>query len=176
MNPQGDHSVTIVSVMLRSKAYTIQRKKMTCTGLFKKRIFVCFVIFFLSPGFLSIYGENSHKGKTIYSYGDGSGNTYVVAADGKKTVEYKPVTPEMSSSGIYSGGDYVKKEISQSQYQDIVSSLQKAVKNKKIHIKERVKTSGLITVQKNKTKKVYIIKPNSKEQINIEKVLKEIIK
>lgn len=145
-------------------------------GMFSNRYFVCFIIIFLNCIVATTYGSKTEKTKTIYSYSDGSGNTYVVAADGKKTIEYKPVTPEMSSSGIYSGGDYIKKEISQSQYESIISSLQKAIKNKKIHIKDRVKTSGMITIEKNKLKKTYIIKPKCKEQVNIEKVLKEIIK
>ncbi len=117
---------------------------------------------------------NNYK-LTIYSYADGSGNVYNIFPDKKGWVlEYKPVQPGFSSSGIYSGGEYVKKKISKSQYKKILSNIDKAVKNTKIHIKERIMTSGLITIQKNKSTKTYIIKPNSTEQLDIERVLKEI--
>lgn len=144
-------------------------------NILKKIIFICFIIFALNFCLFTFIAGNTNKKIKIYSYADGSGNVYIISDKGEKTLEYKPVKPEFSSSGIYSGGDYVKKKISKSQYNKIILSIYKAVKNKKIHIKERMKTSGLIILGENKSKKTYIIKPHSKEQFKIEKILKEII-
>ncbi|KKL89333.1 hypothetical protein LCGC14_1915730, partial [marine sediment metagenome] len=46
-----------------------------------------------------------------YRYLDGSGNQYYIQDDMRKTIEYMPVKPLSSSSGIYDGGKYVKTEI-----------------------------------------------------------------
>lgn len=114
---------------------------------------------------------------TMLGYADGSGNVYNIFPDKKGwTLEYKPVQPELSSSGVYSGGEYVKKKISKPQYKKILSSINKAVKNKKVHIKDRIMTSGMLTIQEGKSTRTYIIKPNSEEQREIEKVLKEMLK
>ncbi len=81
-----------------------------------------------------------------YLYADGSGNTYVFNND---SIEYNPITPEMSSSGIYSGGDYVKKKIKESDFENIKSIYDRIFKKKKIHIKNRIKTSGQLEIFKN---------------------------
>lgn len=119
---------------------------------------------------------NANTKIKMVGYADGSGNVYNITRDKKGwTLEYKPVQPEFSSSGVYSGGEYVKKKISKSQYKKIISSINKAVENKKIQIKDRIMTSGMITIQENKSTKTYIIKPHSTEQRDIEGILKEIM-
>ncbi|MFX0095917.1 MAG: hypothetical protein ACFFBD_29530, partial [Candidatus Hodarchaeota archaeon] len=69
-----------------------------------------------------------------------------------------------------------KKAINKLQYDEIISFINGVIKNKEIHIKNRVKMSGMIIVQEGNNKKVYIIAPNSKEIDIIEKTLQEIIK
>lgn len=138
----------------------------------RKIVFIVFVL--MLAAFVSANAKNKI---TMLGYADGSGNVYNIFRDKKGwTLEYKPVQPEFSSSGVYSGGEYVKKKISKSQYKKIISSIHKAVKNKKVHIKDRIMTSGMITIQEGKSTKTYIIKPHSTEQRNIEKVLGEIMK
>ncbi len=41
----------------------------------------------------------------MIDYGDGNGNQYIIEQD---SIEYIPVKPKFSSSGIYDGGDHVK--------------------------------------------------------------------
>ena len=84
--------------------------------------------------------------------------------------------PEFSSSGIYDGGEYIKKQISNIQFENFKSEINKAVENKEIHIEKRVMMSGLIKIKKGDNETTYIIKPGSKEQIQIEKLLKEFLK
>ncbi len=111
----------------------------------------------------------------MMSYADGSGNSYVIMEDREKTLEYNPVKPEFSSSGVYDGGIYVKKTITDSQYTQIRSVLRDALQNKLIHIENRVMGSGLITIQESGTTRSCILKPNSLERRAIESLLKIIL-
>ncbi|MHA2035817.1 MAG: hypothetical protein ACW98X_05250 [Promethearchaeota archaeon] len=108
-------------------------------------------------------------------YLDGSGNEYNINREYKITIEYNPVKPLQSSSGIYNGGDYIKTELSEQQFHKILSTLREAVDNKKILIKDRVKGSGMVILQEKNKENVYILKPGSKEIDDIEKVLRNII-
>ena len=109
----------------------------------------------------------------MINYGDGNGNQYIIEQD---TIEYNPVKPKFSSSGIYDGGDHVKKKITQQQYNKIASIFTGAIANKASHIKNRVKMSGVITIQEGNSVKSCILSPNSEELNEIEKLLKDIIK
>jgi len=109
----------------------------------------------------------------MIDYGDGNGNQYFIE---QESIEYKPVKPKFSSSGIYDGGDYLKKKITQQQYDKIASIIKEAIANKVSHIKNRVKMSGAITMKEGKVVKSCILSPSSEELNEIEKLLKDIIK
>ena len=109
----------------------------------------------------------------MIDYGDGNGNQYIIEQD---SIEYHPVKPKFSSSGIYDGGDHVKKNITQQQYNKIASIIKEAIANEASHIKNRVKMSGAIAMQEGKVFKSCILNPNSEELIEIEKLLNGIIK
>ncbi len=108
----------------------------------------------------------------IYIYLDGNGNKYIV---NDEIIEYIPMKPSLSSSGYYNGGNYIKKEISNIQYNQLVSTLNIAIKNKKSHIKNRVKKSGMITLRVRNKEKTYILSPDSKEIQKIENILQNLI-
>ncbi len=103
-------------------------------------------------------------------YGDGSGNQYFIEPD---SIEYIPIKSHQSSSGIYNGGDHVKKTITQHQYEAILSIFNEAVANEASHVKDRVKGSGAITIRKETS---HLLSPNSENLSEIEKILKETIK
>jgi len=107
-----------------------------------------------------------------YRYLDGSGNEYKF---NNKFIEYIPIKPFYSSSGVYDGGDHIKKDIKEFQFNQLSSILNTAMENKKIHITDRVKRSGIIIIQDKNKQKTCILNPNSKEVQNIEKMLHEII-
>ncbi len=111
----------------------------------------------------------------ICRYCDGSGNEYIINNDQKFTIEYNPVKPLQSSSGIYNGGDYVKKEISELQFDKIISTLREAIEKRDIYINDRMKGSGMIILQEDDKENVYILEPGSKEIRNIEENLHNII-
>jgi len=108
----------------------------------------------------------------IYNYLDGNGNKYII---NNEFIEYIPVKPSISSSGVYNGGNYIKKELSKMQYDQLASTLNLAIKNNKIHIKNRVKMSGMIVIQEKIKDKAYILSPDSKETQKIENILHDII-
>ena len=107
-----------------------------------------------------------------YRYLDGSGNEYKF---NNRFIEYIPVKPNFSSSGVYDGGDYIKKEINEFQYNQLSSILNVAMKNKKIHITNRVKRSGIIIVQDKDKEKKCILNPDSNELKDIEELFLAII-
>ena len=109
----------------------------------------------------------------MIDYGDGNSNQYIIE---RESLEFNPVKPKFSSSGIYNGGDHVKKKITQQQYNKIASIFKKAIANEASHIKNRVKMSGVITIQEGNAVKSCILSPNSEELNEIEKILKDIIK
>ncbi len=108
-------------------------------------------------------------------YLDGSGNEFIISKTTKITIEYNPVKPLQSSSGIYDGGEYVKKDISELQYNKIISTLKEAIENRDIYIDDRVMGSGMIILQEESKDDVYILEPGSKEIRNIEENLHNII-
>lgn len=110
--------------------------------------------------------------KQHYRYVDGSGNTYNLDPV-EMTLEYAPITPQESSSRVYSGGEYVKKEISLSQYTVIATALEKAVASSSIHIPDRTMGSGLIVVGQYPQSQEYILAARAAEKAEIEKILKE---
>ena len=109
----------------------------------------------------------------MFDYGDGNGNQFVIEQD---CIEYNPIKPKYSSSGIYDGGEHVKKTITQQQYEKVRSIFKMAIENKANHIKNRVKMSGAITIKEGEVVRSFILSPNSEELYEIEKVLREIIK
>jgi len=111
----------------------------------------------------------------MYKYIDGNGNKYILHNEPNKNIEYIPMKPHLSSSGIYDGGDYLKIEINSQEWEKLISILNDAIRKKEIHIKKRIKQSGqIIILDKNKIK-TFIIKPNSKELLEIENFLHGII-
>ena len=109
----------------------------------------------------------------MIDYGDGNGNQYIIEQD---SIEYNPVKPKFSSSGIYDGGDHMKKKITKQQYNKIASIFKEVIANKANHIKNRVKMSGVITIQEGNAVKSCILSPNSEELNEIERILKDITK
>jgi hypothetical protein len=83
--------------------------------------------------------------------------------------------PALSSSGFYNGGNYIKKDLTALQYREITSIIDKIIRNTDSHISKRVKMSGMITIQEENEKKVYIIAPDSTELNMIDKLIKDII-
>lgn len=90
----------------------------------------------------------------IFEYADGNANRYILT---NNQLEYIPVKPEESSSGIYSGGTPISITITQEKRHQIQEAIQLLIDNPKLHLPNRVKMSGLL---RNRTENVsVIIKP-----------------
>jgi len=111
----------------------------------------------------------------MYEYIDGNGNKYIIKNEGKIIIEYIPMKPHLSSSGVYDGGDYIKKEISSQDWNKLILIFNEAIRKKESHIKNRVKMSGMIIIQEENKKKTCIIRQNSRELLEIENILQAII-
>jgi hypothetical protein len=109
-------------------------------------------------------------GTRIYRYIDGNNNEYVIKGDPQMSVEYNPVKPQYSSSGIYDGGEHKKIKITNQQYNELITVLNETAAKKK------VKLSGMIIIQKKGAQLEFIIKPHSREMDIIEEQLKSVMK
>lgn len=121
-----------------------------------------------------MYGFN-HAKIISFSYSDGSGNAYIISGEKERILEYKPVKPQFSSSGYYDGGAEVRATLDDTQYNNLVSVLHKAIKNEAIHLEHRVMGSGFVAVTDDKGRTTYILKSDSTEKTEFEKALKEIV-
>lgn len=108
--------------------------------------------------------------KLLYRYADGSANQYHISPT---SLAYIPVKPEQSSSGHYSGGEPKTVNITSEQFTSLQNLFEKAIRNQEIQIKDRIKTSGQITVEVRSEQKHYIIQPKSAELMEIEALLKQ---
>jgi hypothetical protein len=112
----------------------------------------------------------------MYEYLDGNGNKYSIKKEGKISIEYIPMKPHLSSSGVYNGGDYTKKLISDQEWNKLTSILNEAIRERENHIENRIKNSGMVIIQEKNKKETYIIAPNSKKLLEIEILLRDILK
>jgi hypothetical protein len=106
-----------------------------------------------------------------FSYSDGSGNSYSFDQGTRKLI-YAPVTPAMSSSGIYDGGPPWQRELSEQE----ISVLQDLLKNAEMatdqHQAERAKGTGQL--QMSGGEKLVILKMSSPLRTEIEATLKSL--
>ena len=116
---------------------------------------------------------------SIHTFSDGNNNTYTITQTATGGIlEYDPVTPEKSSSGYYSGGEPITKEITASEYQTIISAIENAAANTNDHSETRTKKSAQITIQRNSNdlnapKESYILHSGTSAGPPIKKAINE---
>jgi len=111
--------------------------------------------------------DSSHSDASV-AYYDGSGNAYIFY---KGTVEYQPVTPDLSSSGRYSGGTPFKRPIDAPTFAKIARALNTAIDAQAAHIPDRVMLSGAISIKCGDESRDWIIAPGSAELVAIESLM-----
>jgi len=106
-----------------------------------------------------------------YTYVDGAGNRYSL---NDNQLEYNPMTPEMSSSGIYSGGQPFITKLEKIDLIKLIDVLERALWSKNDHTDKRTMGSGtLIKIIGNQRQSVYLsYKSNSINEID--KIFEEI--
>lgn len=106
----------------------------------------------------------------IYSYLDGSGNSYYITTD---LIQYDPVKAQHSSSGIYTGGNAAQTTLYFEQLEAIKVIIQKVQQNKSDHITNRVKGSGQLRLHNEE--KMYILGYNTSSQKELETLLNKML-
>lgn len=108
-----------------------------------------------------------------YTYADGSANRYVITAS---SLQYIPVKPEESSTGMYSGGDPADVTLTDEQFKHLKQLLENGIAATGNHIPDRIKMSGEITRVTASDTVTIILKPGAPEQIALESGLKALLK
>ena len=98
-------------------------------------------------------------------FADGSGNTTYVTqpmSDAEVTYEYSPVTPEMSSSGIYSGGKPSSGIVEQADVAELWRHVEALQNETDRHVDTRQKGTGYFEVSRDGSTTQFVY-PNSDE-------------
>ncbi len=122
---------------------------------------------------ISLNAQNhQHKNKNMtLEYSDGNGNYYKITVD---SIIYVPITKEMSSSGMYNGGEPIEKSIMEKEFTAVKNEFESIFSKKEIHIQHRMKTSGRLAVNKGQDNEKQVIIKHSKEQEKLDKLLKSL--
>jgi hypothetical protein len=136
-------------------------------------VYLAWSIFLLNVFKFSAFSQETKnqdmaKKDIILEYSDGNANIWIIRED---SIFYKPVIPIESSSGIYSGGKLMSKNILSKDFKSILEQFEEIFKNEAIQIPNRVMTSGLLSISEDgKPVKLVIIK-NCPEKEKLESVL-----
>lgn len=96
-------------------------------------------------------------------YGDGSGNGFLFfqrAATGPARFSYSPMTPQLSSSGSYSGGSPRQGQLDASQVQKLWSMVERLAADRSQHAATRKKGTGMFFVERPSGKRHFIVERN----------------
>ena len=110
---------------------------------------------------------------TIYTYYDAARNKYTITGN---ELEYIPVNARESSSGIYSGGTYASKVLTEKESQELVQLFKAAIANKKAQTNKNIKPNAAVTISTGNKKINFLLKSKSKFNIAINNFLKQLIK
>lgn len=100
---------------------------------------------------------NSFRGMFVYH--DGNGNKYTL---NRNILEYFPIKPAQSSSGIYDGGNAFKKTLNAAQQKKLFNLFYKLVTDKPCHSTQNIKPNCSIILLEEEGNEEFIIKANNK--------------
>jgi hypothetical protein len=131
----------------------------------RSHTFLCFVLIFLS--LLSCSTDTN-----LYFYTDQNNNTYTIAPS---EIRFDPITPNESSSGVYSGGEKAVIPISINSYKKIVQLTEALQEDTIHHIGQReMRTAILLTEKDGQDVSRFILLP-SERRTALEKLLKDLV-
>ncbi len=91
-------------------------------------------------------------------YADGSANTYRFRADGEVAhFEYIPITPEQSSTGLYSGGDPRSGVLDAITLAALWQHVRELEANAAVHVEDRGKGTGAFRVVEGSATRSFIV-------------------
>lgn len=106
-----------------------------------------------------------------YTYADGSSNKYKLL---NNRLEYDPMTPELSSSGTYSGGDPFEIELKKIDVIKLIDVLERAIWSVNDHSERRTKGCGTIIKNLKDENERFYLRYNSNSLNEINNYLKRI--
>lgn len=132
--------------------------------MFKGKIFAIIILIIAVNCNSQINKQTNKMNISKLKYLDGSGNAFYITID---SISYLPITPEISSSGMYSGGKEKHKAINQDDFIRLSNEFDNIFSNKKIQITNRIKTSGMLIKydQNNVMEQIIISKSNEQKQL-----------
>jgi hypothetical protein len=104
-----------------------------------------------------------------YQFFDGSGNRYTISPT---ELNFDPVQPTESSSGVYSGGKPAIIPLKSAQFLTLSDLLEKGIHQTTSHLNDRIKRSGVITKTSQSTSVSVILSPDSPELRVVEDALR----
>lgn len=107
------------------------------------------------------------------SYSDGSGNT---TDFGSSVWHYKPIQPETSSSGLYTGGREARKHVVSAQRDSLLRYVRELVRDTANHVHQRKKGTGLLQFKHNHWQVDYLIDATSPRKNAFEDFLRETVR
>lgn len=129
---------------------------------------LCLAVFFL---FFSFLFTKTPMNLT-YTYVDGTGNQYILH---DTALQYLPITVDISSSGVYSGGESKTVTLTPDQVQSITQAFEMAFTTKAEHIENREMLSGLVEKTETGQKKEAILLPSSAQKQALEGLLQNLL-
>ena len=91
-------------------------------------------------------------------YSDGSANAYRIDGDGDgATFDYDPVTPERSSTGMYSGGDPRKGRLDAARVAQLWAQVRALEAKTALHVEDRAKGTGVFAITEAGATRTFII-------------------
>jgi len=101
-------------------------------------------------------------------YADGSGNAYLLRG---AELEYVPVTPARSSSGVYDGGAPWRRSLAPEQVDALWAAAEAADRAQAAHLERRVMGSGQVTLRRGDEVRQLVLAPGSREQRSLDDLL-----
>jgi hypothetical protein len=128
------------------------------------------ILLFLIMAFTNAIANNND---TVYTYYDAARNKYVL--NGNK-LEYIPIKANESSSGIYSGGTYASKVLTEKDTQELEQLFKAALANKKAQTNKNIKPNAAVEINNGNKKISFILKVTAAINISLNNFLKQLIK
>jgi hypothetical protein len=129
------------------------------------------ILLFLIMAFTNVTANSNND--TNYTYYDAARNKYVL--NGNK-LEYTPIKERESSSGIYSGGTYASKLITEKESQKLVQLFTAALANRKAQTTKNIKPNAAVEINAGNNKINFLLKAAAAINISLNNFLKQLIK
>jgi hypothetical protein len=124
------------------------------------------ILLFLIMAFTNVIANNNND--TVYIYYDAARNKYVLKGN---ELEYIPIKAIESSSGIYSGGTYSSKAITEKERQEVVQLFKAALANKKAQTNKNIKPNAAVEINVGNKKINFLLKSAAAINISLNNLL-----